>query len=219
MVSIPNEDFLKQVFQLKSLGYKASTTALSKRLNISNAAITDMSRKLHHQGYVNYMRYREVELTAEGEKIAISVIRRHRLWELFLNRVLKIPWDKVHAEAERLEHQTSDYLIGKIDDFLNFPAVDPHGDPIPDKNGHLVQNEYVKLSDVMAPAHAALKRVALHDPATLELLDRSSVAIDDELYVLKNEEDAHEVLIEKDGKRMIIPENIARHLFMELIVK
>ncbi len=219
MISISNEDFLKQIYMLKSLGQKASTSALSKKLGISNAAVTDMSRKLDQQGYVNYRKYREIELTPNGEKIALGVVRRHRLWELFLNRILDIPWDKVHAEAERLEHHTSDFLIDEIDRFLNFPVVDPHGDPIPDKHGHLAEIEYIRLSEVNAPARVKLKRVTLHDAETLELLDRIYVAIDDEMNVSEYDADLHEYRIERNGSETTIPEKAAGHILVELIVK
>ena len=143
-MSVSTENFIKSIYLLKSdYGLKANSSNLSKQLNISHAAVTDMSRKLAIKGWIVYEKYKEITLTPDGEKMALNIIRRHRLWELFLSSVLNIPVTKVHQEAEILEHQTSDFLIDKIDEYLGKPNFDPHGDPIPDFEGKLPKNNNI----------------------------------------------------------------------------
>ena len=114
-----------------------STAFLADKLEVSNAASTDMVKRLNTQGLLRYEKYKGVELTDQGEKLALRTIRRHRLWETFLINTLGLSWSEVHEEAEVLEHQTSDFLIDKIDQFLDYPEFDPHGDPIPSKDGKI----------------------------------------------------------------------------------
>lgn len=141
-MSVSIENYLKAVYQIgEDDNKKVTSSNLARKLSITNAAITEMSRNLSKKGLIVYQKYKEIHLTEKGRQWALSVIRRHRLWELFLNKVLKMPWDEVHEEAEKLEHQTSENLIDKLDAFLGYPEFDPHGDPIPDKSGIMPERE------------------------------------------------------------------------------
>ncbi|MGQ1946720.1 metal-dependent transcriptional regulator [Geofilum sp. OHC36d9] len=135
-MSVSTENFIKTMFSQTQIT-KPDTRpgTLAKILNISNAAATDMARKLSTKGLVNYTKYKELSLTPKGEQMAVSIIRKHRIWETFLHKTLKLSLHEIHREAEILEHLTSDFLIDKIYEFLEKPTVDPHGDPIPDKLG------------------------------------------------------------------------------------
>ena len=126
------EDYLKNIYSLKESSGKVTTSHLAEKLNISSAAVSEMISKLSKSGYISNTPYKGFELTLKGEKIAVNLIRKHRLWEVFLVKHLKYPWDKVHAEAERLEHSSSAELIKNLEQFMNFPKFDPHGEPIPD---------------------------------------------------------------------------------------
>ncbi len=137
MPTISKEDYLKIILQQSEGSDKVTTSEIAGALKVSSAAATDMIQKLHSLGYVNYQKYKGVRLTKSGRKLALDLLRRHRLWELFLMKSLGLNWDEVHREAELLEHQTSEKLIDKIDEYLNYPKFDPHGAPIPDKNGKL----------------------------------------------------------------------------------
>ncbi|GJQ63432.1 MAG: iron-dependent repressor [Melioribacteraceae bacterium] len=138
MHSISKENYLKTVYHSAGgSGEQVATSKLADKLEVSNAATSEMARKLSDAGLVNYARYKGVGLTESGEKIALQVLRRHRLWELFLIEILGMSWGEVHDEAERLEHCTSDTLINKIEEHLEFPKFDPHGSPIPDREGNL----------------------------------------------------------------------------------
>ena len=108
---------------------------LAKVLDISNAATTDMARSLAQKNLVNYIKYQKLSLTPEGKELALSILRKHRLWEAFLSKTLNLTLHEIHEEAERLEHATSNFLADKIDEYLNYPAADPHGDPIPCSSG------------------------------------------------------------------------------------
>ena len=131
-MSVSIENFVKAIYKLQyDGGEPAHPSKLAAMLGVSNAAITDMARKLNQQKLISYQKYKAIELTEDGKTLALKVIRRHRLWEAFLVEVLEIPWEKVHSEAERLEHETSDFLADEIDRYLGFPTHDPHGGPIP----------------------------------------------------------------------------------------
>lgn len=138
MPTVSKEDYIKAAYKIKyEENIRASTKAIAARLNISNAATSEMAKRLASEGFIKYEKYKELDLTALGENLALNVIRRHRLWELFLMKVLNLTWSEVHEEAEKLEHQSSDNLIDKIDSFLDYPSFDPHGEPIPSKSGKI----------------------------------------------------------------------------------
>ena len=135
--STSEENYLKTIFHLQTKDDNVTTNELAEKLQAKPASITDMMKKLKGRKLVNYQPYRGFRLTPEGKKIALSIIRRHRLWEYFLAEKLKFSWDEVHEVAEQLEHVSSKKLTDKLDEYLHFPKFDPHGDPIPDINGKM----------------------------------------------------------------------------------
>ena len=135
--STSEENYLKTIFHLQTKDENVSTNELAEKLQAKPASITDMMKKLKTRKLVNYQPYQGFRLTPEGKKVALSIIRRHRLWEYFLAEKLKFNWDEVHEVAEQLEHVSSKKLIDKLDEYLDFPKFDPHGDPIPDTNGKM----------------------------------------------------------------------------------
>jgi DtxR family Mn-dependent transcriptional regulator len=216
MASISVEDFLKNVYALESVGLPASSSVIANRLKVSNAAVTDMSRKLADQGYIIYRKYRPVQMTPEGESIAIAVVRRHRLWELFLHQILDIPWDKVHNEAEMLEHQTSDYLINKIDSFLGFPRTDPHGDPIPDQSGFVPETNFVKLSEINSQVKLTVKRILDHDGAIMRFVNDVGLSLNMEIEYMGFIDNDQEIQIKLGEQLVLVPAMIARNIFVEV---
>jgi DtxR family transcriptional regulator, Mn-dependent transcriptional regulator len=163
------EDYLKAIYQLQREGGAVSTTDLAHVLHITSASVTGMLKRLAVETppLVTYHRYRGVSLTAEGERLALATIRRHRLLELFLQRALDYPWDEVHAEAERLEHAISEQFEDRIAAWLGNPAVDPHGDPIPTKQGTLVSAPCRRLSDLADGEAGTVMSIADEEPALL----------------------------------------------------
>lgn len=136
------ENYLKAIFTLESDSDKSvSTTSIAKRLSTKASSVTDMVKKLADKKFVSYMKYQGVRLTPTGRKVAINIIRKHRLWEVFLLRHLNFKWDEVHNIAEQLEHIESNELTDRLDQFLGNPKFDPHGDPIPDAKGKIVLKE------------------------------------------------------------------------------
>src|SRR5690606_13113483 len=132
-----HEDYLKAIYVLQSQDVEVTNSALANHLEVSPASATNMVKKLSDLGLVKYQRYQSINLTEAGERVALEVLRHHRLLELYLHQELKLPWDQVHAEAERLEHVISETLEDAIAVALGNPLVDPHGDPIPTKKGQI----------------------------------------------------------------------------------
>jgi len=135
MRNISKEDYLSEIYKNEDANGQIKANLIAEKLQISNAAVTDMLKKLKSDGHIKYEPYRGIELTARGREYAQNMVRRHRIWEVFLHQIVGLPWDKVHDEAHHLEHSGSDELINKMEEMLNFPAFDPHGDPIPSKSG------------------------------------------------------------------------------------
>jgi DtxR family transcriptional regulator, Mn-dependent transcriptional regulator len=166
------EDYLKAIYQLRasSSGGAVMTSALAAGMQVSAASATNMIKKLATMKLARHSPYRGVELTPAGEKIALEIVRHHRLIELFLSETLGIPWDEVHVEAHKLEHVLSDNLEDHLAQFLGNPTQDPHGDPIPTKAGVLPTEIQTALSDLAPGARATIRRVIDQDPAHLRYL-------------------------------------------------
>lgn len=164
------QDYLKAIYQIRSTANTVTTTALAAEMGVTAASATNMIKKLATLKLARHAPYRGVELTPTGEKIALEVLRHHRLIEAFLHEALGIPWDEVHAEAHKLEHVLSDNLEDHIADFLGEPMTDPHGDPIPSKTGVIAPTEQVPLADLAAGVSATIQRVAAQEPARLRYL-------------------------------------------------
>ncbi len=162
------QDYAKAIYSLTTGGSRsASTTALAARLELTPGSVSSMLRKLAEAGLVEHIPYHGVRLTAEGEQVALAVLRRHRLLEAFLAEILDVPWDQVHDEAEVLEHVMSEDLAERIARKLGDPAVDPHGDPIPTREGTIEEASTLSLAEFEAGERARLVRVSDSDPAML----------------------------------------------------
>jgi DtxR family transcriptional regulator, Mn-dependent transcriptional regulator len=149
MLTYTEENYLKAIYHLSDHGKsEVSTNAISDSLKTKPASVSDMLRKLSDKNVINYIKYQGVTLTAKGKKEALQIIRKHRLWEVFLVEKLKFNWDEVHEIAEQLEHIQSKLLIKRLDEFLGFPQHDPHGDPIPNEDGEMTPKKQVSLSEV-----------------------------------------------------------------------
>ncbi len=164
------EDYLKVIYKILESDSTATTSAIASALAISPASVTSMLKKLHDLKLVRYERYRGVSILPPGRKIALEVIRHHRLIELYLQSALGYPWDRVDAEAERLEHVISEEMEDRIDELLGHPTVDPHGDPIPSKGGVVARPDHRSLSDLGVGESAIVQRVSDQDAAKLRYL-------------------------------------------------
>jgi DtxR family Mn-dependent transcriptional regulator len=187
-LSVAIEDYAKAIFALQGeAGGPVSTTAVAERLGVTPASASGMLRRLDELGLVAHRRYHGVELTAEGRRVALRVLRHHRLLETYLAEHLGVPWDRVHEEAEALEHVLSEYLESRIAAKLGNPTHDPHGDPIPSESLEIEEAESFRLSELEAGARGRFVRVSDSDPAMLRYLDERGVALGDELEVLERQ--------------------------------
>jgi len=182
--STSEENYIKAIFHLQK-GGTVTTNELSAELQTRPASVTDMMKKLRTKKLVHYKAYRGFRLTAEGSKVALLIIRRHRLWEFFLAEKLRFSWDEVHAVAEDLEHVSSKKLIDKLDEFLGFPRFDPHGDPIPDSNGRIETSKQVCLTEMPLNKPAVVSHVSDQSSEMLELLGHKKIGIGTKLEVKK----------------------------------
>lgn len=195
------EDYLKAIFAL-SVGPESTTTsAIADRLEVAPPSVSAMLRRLESQSLVTRRGPRGLELTAAGTREALRVVRRHRLLETLLNRVLHVPWDEVHDEAERLEHALSERLEERIDRLLGFPAHDPHGDPIPPRSGDHDERSGAPLASAPVGARFQVERVSDRDPAALRYLGGLAIRPGVTLTVLEHSPFGGPVWVELDGER------------------
>jgi DtxR family transcriptional regulator, Mn-dependent transcriptional regulator len=184
MHSFTEENYIKAIYKLlENDGTTVSTNAIAERMQTKAASVTDMLKKLSAKKLINYQKYQGVSLTPKGEKAALNIIRKHRLWEMFLVEKFNFKWDEVHDVAEQLEHIQSDKLIEELDKFLNFPKVDPHGDPIPDANGKLYQQKSKPLSTFRINDLCVITGVVDHSPAFLQYLDKQGFVLGNEIKI------------------------------------
>ena len=212
MISNSEENYLKNIYTIESILGKVSTNILAEKLETKASSITDMVKKLAKKGLLNYKKYQGVKLTDKGRKIALKVIRKHRLWETFLVTKLDFSWDEVHEIAEQLEHVNSEKLIDQLDEFLGNPKVDPHGDPIPDKNGKISSTNYQTLSSI--PVNKKVKFVGVNDSSDdfLRYLTHKKISIGDFLIVKNIEPYDNSYTIESNDKRFEISNEVAKKL-------
>lgn len=179
------ENYLKAVYHLQSHENTVTTNALAKQLNTRPASVTDMMKKLDAKKLLHYTPYYGFHLTEQGKKAALYVIRRHRLWEVFLSQKLGFAWDEVHGLADELEHVSSKKLIDRLDDFLGHPPLDPHGDPIPDSRGRMKTDSRLTLDKLPLHQAATVRRVANQSAEMLELLAHKNIGIGTRIEVKK----------------------------------
>ncbi|NBC84547.1 MAG: metal-dependent transcriptional regulator [Bacteroidetes bacterium] len=218
-MSVSTDNFLKSIYHISNeLEEKVTTTNLSEKLSVSKAAITDMARNLTQKGFVEYQPYREINLTAKGTSAALGIVRKHRLWELFLSKVLKLSHTEIHHEAERLEHQTSDFLLNKIDEYLGYPEFDPHGDPIPRKNGKIPNLKGVtRLSEISETGKYVVVRIQLSDQEVANFLAQQQVEVHKKIAVTQILTDQKYFSVHIGSNAVIIDQNLAKNIYVKPI--
>jgi DtxR family Mn-dependent transcriptional regulator len=186
-MTISTENFVKAIYrQSKISGADTRLSALAELLKISNAAVTDMARKLAVKKLIIYTKYKPLTLTAAGNELALTVIRKHRLWESFLYQTLNLSLHEIHREAEQLEHLTSDFLADKIENFLGKPTIDPHGDPIPTYNGKIeVDNSQLMLSEAKAGYLYEISRLFSSEKDFFDFCAANTITMGSTLWVEK----------------------------------
>ncbi len=218
MFSQSEENYIKTIYHLSSISNQGiSTSAIAKKLDTKASSVTDMIKKLSEKEVVIYKKYQGVTLTALGKSIAIDIVRKHRLWEVFLVNKLNFPWDEVHEIAEQLEHIQSPKLIDELDAFLNYPKQDPHGDPIPDKNGRMHAIEKSLLSSLKKGDKGVCVGVEDSSSEFLKFLDRQGISLGKNIEIINIEPFDDSLLIKLEDKELSISNKIASNLYIQKI--
>jgi DtxR family Mn-dependent transcriptional regulator len=216
MFTLSEENYLKAIYHLEADSKKGiSTNAIAKRLETKASSVTDMVKKLSEKEVVLYKKYQGVTLTELGKKTAANIVRKHRLWEVFLVERLNFSWDEVHEVAEQLEHIKSPKLINQLDALLGFPKYDPHGDPIPDKEGNVNTVDKILLATLNKNETGVCVGVNDSSSEFLRFLDKKKITLGKKITVLEKEDFDDSLSIEIDGEKLSISKKIANNLYIK----
>ena len=209
------ENYIKGIFHLQQETGLVNTNSLAAEMQTRPASVTDMLKKLKSKKLLQYEKYKGFKLNEAGKRAALDVVRKHRLWEFFLVEKLKFDWDKVHPIAEELEHISSEELIQRLDNFLGNPSFDPHGDPIPDKNGNIPVIKQRNLSEIPFKKNVKVSSVSNQTAQMLDMLKHYNIAISTQLTVLRKFEfdGSLEIKVSKQ-EACIISEQVAKNVFV-----
>ena len=195
--SFTAENYLKAIYHLSNGNNSVvNTNQIAEMTSTKAASVTDMLKKLAEKKLINYIKYQGVTLTEAGKNAAVNIVRKHRLWEVFLVEKLGFKWDEVHDIAEELEHINSESLINRLDDFLENPAADPHGDPIPDRSGTIHQKKLVRISDMHQDQSGMISGVSEYSSIFLKLVEKMGLTLGTKILITE--------LIEFDGSITLI---------------
>lgn len=218
MISHAEENYLKAIFKISEKEAKAaSTNAIAAELQTTAASVTDMLKRLAEKNLIAYEKYRGVELSGEGNRLATALIRKHRLWEVFLVEKLGFAWDEVHDLAEQLEHVQGDNLVDRLDNFLGHPKFDPHGDPIPDAQGRWAFRPQSLLSTLKPGDRGVVTGVDDHSPAFLQYLDQLGLTLGAHLELIERVPYDQSLRIRtEDGREITLSEKVGQNLFIKV---
>ncbi|MEF3078347.1 metal-dependent transcriptional regulator [Winogradskyella poriferorum] len=218
MITLTEENYIKAIYHLSSNGTEnVNTNAIAEAMSTKASSATDMIKKLSEKNYADYKKYQGVTLTEKGKRVAVNIIRKHRLWEVFLVEKLNFTWDEVHEVAEHLEHIKSDKLIDELDAFLEHPTHDPHGDPIPDKDGNFQHIDKIVLAK--ANIGVAYKCVGVDDTSTafLQYLDSNGIALGTMITVIHKEPYDNSVKIQLKDTEIVVSQSVAKNLYLKKV--
>lgn len=218
MITRSEENYLKAIFHLTKDGKKnAPTNAIADVMETKASSVTDMLKKLSEKGLVDYKKYQGATLTQKGKSTAASIVRKHRLWEVFLVDKLGFSWDEVHDVAEQLEHIKSEKLVEELDAFLEYPAVDPHGDPIPDKDGNIKISNKVLLSSCKKGDEGICVGVNNTSTEFLQYLDKLGIALGNTIEIIDKEPFDGSFVIGLNDKQINISALTANNIYIKRI--
>ena len=217
MLSQTEENYLKAIFKTcEKDGKPASTNAIASEMETKAASVTDMVKRLSEKDLVFYEKYKGVTLTEKGVRLSTNLIRKHRLWEVFLVNKLNFSWDEVHEIAEQLEHIQSPELVERLDEFLGHPQFDPHGDPIPNAEGVFAFRKQILLSELVPQKTAVIVGVKEHSTPFLQYLDRANLTLGTTIKVLeKFEYDESLRIIINDQTELVLSSKVSQNLFVQ----
>ena len=217
-MTFSEENYLKAIYHLTvSSDAEVSTNAIAEMMETKASSVTDMLKKLAEKDLVNYKKYQGVSLTDGGKLSAKMIVRKHRLWEVFLVEKLDFSWDEVHDIAEQLEHIKSEKLINKLDDFLGNPTEDPHGDPIPDANGQIINTEKHLLSELSENQNGICVGVKDTSSEFLKYLDKQEISLGSKIEIIGKESFDLSLKIKLNDKELTISNKIASNIFVKVV--
>ena len=215
MYSQSEEDYLKALYHLETDYDSISTNSIAGYLDMKPSSVTDMLKKLSEKKFINYQKYKGTSLTKKGKLIALSIVRKHRLWETFLVDKLGFGWDQVHSIAEELEHIKSEQLIENLDNFLGNPKYDPHGDPIPNKDGKIEKMNQKLLIELKAAQKGIITGVKKGTASLLSYLDKEKIKLGDSVKVIEILEFDGTFIVEINKRKLTFSEKICKNLLLE----
>ena len=216
MITLVEENYLKAILAISlNTDDKISTNSIADEIGTSAASVSDMLRKLQNKRLVRYEKYKGVTLSKIGAKKAINILRKHRLWETFLVKELEFNWGEVHEVAEQLEHIKSEKLVNRLDDFLNHPQFDPHGEPIPSKNGKIPKSNTIQLNEVTKGAKGHVMGVTLDEKTFLDYLTKLNISIGTKIEILEIINFDQSLSIKIENKETHISHDVAKHLLIK----
>ena len=210
------EDYIKAIYKLETEG-SVTTNSIAKALEVSSASVTNMLKRLAEMKLLEHTSYKGVKLTKAGRKIALEVLRHHRLIELYLSEVMGYSWDEVHDEAERLEHHISETFEEKIFEMLGYPEIDPHGDPIPSKEGGVINDKFAPLSNIEPGNIVRIERVSDNDPEMLRYLSEIGLVLKMTVAVLSKAPFDGPLTIKIDDKEQMVWRKVAKNVYVALV--
>lgn len=208
------EDYLKVIYVLEADGEKATTTAIAQALDVSNASVTNMFKKLSGMKLIVHESYKGAVLSPAGKKVALEILRHHRLLELYLKEVMGYSWDEVHDEAEKLEHHISEQFEDRIAELLDHPTYDPHGDPIPTKDGIMPEKATLALNEAEIKTLYMVGRVRDQNPELLRYLEQQGVLPGVELTIIEKAPFDGPISLEIDSEVISLGFSIAQNIFL-----
>ena len=214
-LSVSEENYIKSIYHLQQQTDTVTTNSLANELQTRPASVTDMLKKLKIQKFLLYEKYKGFRLSPEGKKVALQIIRKHRLWELFLVKKLGFGWEEVHEVAEELEHVSSKKLVDRLDEYLGYPKSDPHGDPIPDSSGKVTIKKQMSLTEIKLNIPAVVSNISDQSTEMLELLRHKGLGLGTKVEVKKRFafDDSIELKI-KNLPSVTISGNVANKVFV-----
>jgi DtxR family Mn-dependent transcriptional regulator len=215
-LSQTEENYIKAIYSIEvQSGKSVSTNKIAEKLKTKASSVSDMIKKLSDKKLVYYKKYQGTKLSSEGKSIAVKIVRKHRIWEVFLVNNLDYAWDEVHDLAEQLEHIKSNTLIDKLEAYLNFPTHDPHGDPIPDKDGNIEHHKNIMLSSAKVGENCTVIGVKDSSSSFLKFLDNTNIKLGSQLKIISIEEFDNSMIIENNNSQKSISYQISKNLFVK----
>jgi len=217
MPSQTKENYLKALFSISRKKNTISVTELAEMMEVSKPTANSMVKKMKDKGWLDYEKYKPLKLTSKGQKVAALIVRKHRLAEMFLAKIMDFGWEEVHAIAEEMEHLQSPKLFDRMDEILGFPTEDPHGSPIPDKTGKIVNPSYLNLTSLKEGDSAKICGLTNSSKELLLFLNKKSISLGTKLKILEIEkfDQSFEVKLKKDKESILLTYNVCKCLLVE----